>query len=69
MRDATRNLISDWLIGYPTRTRDDYPLPWTLGITEEHLDSGVDEELGVLGHLFALIPGHRLPEVFGKPVE
>jgi hypothetical protein len=24
MCEATRNLISDWLIGYPTRTRDGY---------------------------------------------
>ena len=33
------------------------PLPRRLGVAEEHLDSGVDTELGVLGHLFALSPG------------
>ncbi len=35
-------------------------------VTEVDLDPGVDGELGVLGHLFALIPGQRLPQVFGE---
>ena len=32
-------------------------LPRGLGVTEVDVDSGVDTELGVLGHFFALIPG------------
>ncbi len=32
-------------------------LPRRLGIAEVDVDSGVDAELDVLGHLFALIPG------------
>jgi len=38
-------------------------LPWGLGVTEADVDAGVDRELGVLSHLFALIPGQRLPEM------
>ena len=32
-------------------------LPWAFGVADVDLDSGVDRELGVLGHLLALIPG------------
>jgi len=40
-----------------------------LRITEEHLDPGVDTELGVLSHFLALIPGQRLPQVFGESLD
>jgi hypothetical protein len=33
------------------------------------LDSGVDGELGVFGHLFALIPGKGLPQMIGEPLD
>jgi hypothetical protein len=32
-------------------------LPRAVGIAEEHRNAGVDAELGVLGHLRALVPG------------
>ena len=38
-------------------------MPGLLGVTEVDLDPGVDGELGVFGHLFALIPGQRLPQM------
>ncbi len=41
-------------------------LPGTLGVTKVDVDTGVDGELGVLGHLFAWIPGQRPPQVFGE---
>ena len=37
-----------------------------FGVTEEHLDAGIDSECGVLGHLCALIPCQRLPQMFRK---
>ena len=39
--------------------------PRRLGVTEVEVDSGINGELGVLGHLSALIPGKGLPEMFG----
>ncbi len=36
--------------------------------SEEHLDAGVDLELGVLGHFFALFPGQGPPQVVGEPL-
>ena len=50
-------------------TYDQRGLPWTLRVTEEHLDSGIDTELGVLCHFLALIPGQRLPQVFREPLD
>ena len=31
-------------------------------------ETGVDTESGVLGHLFALIPGESPPQMLGKPL-
>jgi hypothetical protein len=44
-------------------------LPRGFGVAEVDLDSGVDSELGVFGHLFALVPGQRLPEMIRKPLD
>ena len=41
-------------------------LPWRLGIAEVELDTGIDRELGVLGHLFALVPRQRRPQIAGR---
>ena len=41
-------------------------LPRRLGVVEVDVDSGVDTELDVLSHFSALIPGQRLPQVFGS---
>ena len=42
-------------------------LPRATRITKGHLDAGIDREPGVLGHLLALIPGQRPPELLGQP--
>ena len=39
------------------------PLPRRFGVAEVDLDAGSDRELGMLGHLLALIPCQRLPEM------
>ena len=44
------------LIGFPTDASTAGFLPRRLRITEVDLDTGIDRELCVLGHLFALIP-------------
>jgi hypothetical protein len=44
-------------------------LPWRLRVTEVDLDAGIDCELCVLGHLFALIPCQRLPEMVGEALD
>ena len=41
-------------------------LPRGFGVTEVDLDTGVDGELGVSCHLFALIPRQRLPQMLGE---
>jgi hypothetical protein len=35
-------------------------------IAEEHLQAGVDAQLGVLGHLRALVPGQRPAQLLGQ---
>ena len=42
------------------------PLPWAVWVTEVDLEPGVDAELGVLGHLGALVPGERVAELVGQ---
>jgi hypothetical protein len=41
-------------------------LPRTLGIAEVDLHAGVDRELDVFGHLFALVPGDRSAQLRGQ---
>ena len=41
-------------------------LPRALRVAEVDLDTGGDRELGVLGHLFALVPRQRLPQMGGE---
>src|SRR4051812_2741755 len=40
-------------------------LPRTVGIAEVDRHASLDPELGVLGHFRSLIPGQRLPQLFG----
>jgi hypothetical protein len=41
-------------------------LPRGFRVTGVDLDAGIDRELCVLGHLFALVPRQRRPEMFGE---
>jgi hypothetical protein len=41
-------------------------LPWAVGIAEVDLESGIDAQLGVLGHLLAAVPGQRPAELIGQ---
>src|SRR4051794_15517309 len=41
-------------------------LPGAVGIAEVDLKTGVDPELGVLGHFRSLIPGQRSSQLFGQ---
>jgi transposase len=50
----------------PVRVLVRAPLPGTARVTKVDLDAGVDGEVGVPVHLFALIPGDRLEELFGE---
>jgi hypothetical protein len=36
---------------------------WALRIAEVHLQTGVDPQLHVLGHLGALVPSQRSPQL------
>ena len=47
----------------------DPALPRRFGVAEVDLDAGIDRELGVLGHLFALIPRQRLPEMVREALD
>ena len=41
-------------------------LPGAVRVAEVDLEAGVDAELSVLGHLGALVPGQRAPELVGQ---
>lgn len=41
-------------------------LPGAVGIAEVDGQSGVDAQLGVLGHLGSLVPGQRTSQLFGQ---
>jgi hypothetical protein len=41
-------------------------LRWAVGIAEVDLESGIDAQLGVLGHLLAAVPGQRPAELIGQ---
>ena len=41
-------------------------LPWALRVAEVDLQTGIDPQLGVLGHLRALIPGQRAAQLLGQ---
>lgn len=45
---------------------DAAPLPVTLRVAEVDLETGIDPQLRVLGHLGTLIPGQRAPQVGGQ---
>jgi len=38
-------------------------LPWAARVAEVDLQAGVDAQRGVLGHLAALVPGQRPPQL------
>jgi putative transposase len=42
------------------------PLPGAVRVAEEDVEPSVDAELGVLGHLGALVPGQRSAELLGQ---
>jgi hypothetical protein len=42
-------------------------LPGAAWVAEEHLDTGIDGELEVLGYLPAVVPGQRAAQLLGQP--
>jgi hypothetical protein len=45
------------------------PLPGAAWVAEVDLDTGVDGELLVFGHLAAVIPGQRVSHLLGQPLD
>ena len=41
-------------------------LPGAVGVTEVDVEVGIDSQLGVLGHLRALVPGQRAAQLLGQ---
>ena len=41
-------------------------LPGAVGVTEVDVEVGIDSQLGVLGHLGALVPGQRAAQLLGQ---
>src|SRR5260370_12294218 len=56
---AFREVLAQQTIGVLIRA----PLPWTLRVAEEDLQSGVETQLRVLGHLGALVPRQRTTQL------
>src|SRR3954465_10665282 len=58
---ALREVLAQQPVGVLVRAA----LPGAVGIAEVDLKTGVDPELGVLGHFRSLIPGQRSSQLFG----